>query len=97
MSQDTLYVGVPATLACSVTNAAGAAFSPASVSAQYGYIGSGPPKIAALTSSETGTFSCQITPAAQGTLTTKITGYDSDGNVLVIGQCQYIISPAAWS
>ena len=96
MSQSTYYAGVPVAVSVSITNAAGNPYSLSSVSCSYGFIGSGPPKIAAMTEGATGTNSVSVTPAHPGTFTVTVRGYDGSGNLEVVGQCQEIISPAAW-
>ncbi len=94
-----LYAGVPVTVTVAIVNAAGAAYDLASVSATYGFIGSGPPSVVALTSSETGIYTATITtsPYHQGTLTVRVSGYDAEGNLQAVGVCQVPVVMGAFS
>ena len=60
-----------------------------------GFIGSGPPSVVALSTSETGTYTGSVTPNAygQGTFTVTVRGFDSEGNLQVVGVCREIVTP----
>lgn len=96
MSQQTFYAGVPISVQANLTNAAGSAYDPSSVSCSFGSPGGGPAHVVAMTSSETGVYTCQITPTATGTLTVTVAGYDGSGNLEVVGVCRETVSPVPY-
>jgi len=96
MSQSTYYVGVPIAIQADLTDAAGNLFSLASVSASFGSPGGGPAHVVAMTSSETGVYTCTITPTATGTLNLTVAGYDEDSTLQVVGVCREIVSPVPY-
>jgi hypothetical protein len=91
----TYYAGVPITVSVSIVDAGGDPYDLASVSASFGFIGSGPPSVVAMASSQTGVYTAVVTPSeyGQGTFTVTVRGFDDDGNLQAVGVCRVIVTP----